>query len=214
MKIIMSYFEKKIHNTLSFDSWRFFNLTWLNLNGSPQKEILVFNLENSKYGLDTELLSLYLKSFHALKFGHQDDVFEEIKKHIFDQNISLQISRIEHEIKKSPLDYLPGFFSEHKYFIFEAPDSLNIYTGELILSTAQGLKDPTYLDWILLDTRNNPVTIMDLADHLHMKILSIGQPFVLSVHLSRNHGFSYQGIRWSEYPFIDPKNLISFSPLE
>lgn len=214
MKNIMSYFEKKIHNTLGFDSWRFFDLTWLNLNGFPQKDIIELSMENSKYALTSSLLSKLLQSFHNVKFEDKEDLFKEIKKSIFDQDIVIQINSIKHEIKKSPLDYLPGFYCHHKYFVFDCPFNAERYSGELIVSICPILKDPNYLDWILLDIQKNPILSLDLADHLHMKLLSIGQPFVLSLHLSRNKGLSYQGIRWSEYPFIDPKNLVSFSCLE
>jgi hypothetical protein len=208
-------FYDKIFEKSGIDCWRLFECSWLDPKGRPQLAIFEIALENSSIAINTFELKKIISSIAQLTFERSEDVqlyFQEVLKN---SSVLLSIKELNHQIAAlHPLYHHPGTYYFRRTVHFICSVSKKPFYGELHIVFASPLLDPLDLDRFLMINRSKEFMQSDYIDDLKRKIQSLRIGYALSLHLARRGGISYQAIRWSEYPFLEPKSLLTISSME
>lgn len=199
----------------AIDCWRLFEVHWLGLKGQPQSAALQALLYQQPYKINSFALKALLLNFNQHQFINVNNLIAFLSQHAQNIGVEPQWSTFLPSLGKPELSSLAGYFYHTHTARFICEQSGQPMTGEVqLLLSHKALEDIDTLHWLLLDRRSLAFNPVSYVDSLFSSILSWGQPFVLSVHLARRGGISYQGLRWHEQKFLDPVSLMQLSALE
>jgi hypothetical protein len=210
----MLFYDKK-NEKLGIDCWRAFECSWLDPKGRPQRAAFEFFIENHREAINSFELKKILQSITQTVFQDITAVQNFLQEKLKTSSHRLYIRALNHYlVEKHPLILYPGYYYHRETVRFLCALTQQPYCGELHISFAQELTDPLQLDWFLLDLRSKEFLQADYLDALTDKLQTLGMSYLISLHLARRGGISYQSIRWFEYPFIEPKNLLTVTIME
>lgn len=203
------------YQATSLDCWRIFEASWLSLKGQPQFSALQCLLSQSPYKIDSFALKRRFLNLNQEKFININNIIAFLTQDAKSIGIETEWNTFMPSFGKPELSTLPGYFYHAQSVRFICASSKQPFSGEvqLLLSTGK-MADNDSLNWLLLDRRSQTFDPVSYVDSLFSSIISWGQPCILSVHLARRGGISYQGLRWKDQKFIDPTSLIQLSSLE
>ena len=210
----MILYEKKIEKS-GIDCWRSFEYSWLDMKGRPQTGCLEVTIENSSLAINSFELKKKLSLMHQHSFEDAQHALTFIQEILNNQGALVTLKQIEHDINPvHPLSSYTGHYYIRRTVRFLCALTKQPFCGELHIIFANPVSDPEHLDWLLLNSRSKEFMQADYIDDLKNKIATVHQGYALSLHLARRGGISYQAIRWSQYPFLEPKNLLTISIME
>ena len=198
----------------SIDCWRVFEAHWLSLQGQPQFAALQCVLAHPQHSIDTFVLKELLLDLNQQRFLNVGNVIAFLTKQALSAGVDAQWAPFMPSLGPPELSSLPGHFTHYPTVRFLCHTSSQPFTGEVQLLLPEALDDHDRFNWLLLDRRSQAFDPVGYTDSLFRAVLSWGLPCLLSVHLARRGGISYQGLRWHEQPFIDPQSLIQLSCVE
>lgn len=198
----------------AIDCWRVFEAHWLSLNGQPQFAALQCVLQQQSSVIDTFVFKEFLLSLNQKKFLTLDNVLTFLTEKSVEAGVDAHWSRFQPGFRPPELRSLSGHFYQSATGRFLCPRSGQPFTGEVQLNLAEPLRDADALAWLLLDRRSAKFEPHEYLDSLFTAIESWELPFIISLHIARRGGISYQGIRWDKQAFIDPQSLVQLSCVE
>lgn len=203
------------YQATSIDCWRIFEASWLSLKGQPQFSALQCILSLSPYTIDSFALKRLFLNLNQEKFININNIIAFLTQEAKSIGIEAQWANFMPSFGRPELSSLPGYFYHAQSVRFICESTKQPFSGEvqLLLSTRE-MADIDSLNWLLLDRRSQAFNPASYVDSLFTSIASWGQPCIVSVHLARRGGISYQGLRWKDQNFIDPTSLIQLSSLE
>ena len=208
-------FYDKIFEKSGIDCWRLFECSWIDTKGRPQQGLFEIYLENNSEAINTFELKNILRNLAHQEFSKEEEVllfFQQLLKPLAP---NCHVRMINPQFPPvHPISHLPGTYYKTNAVRFICALSKQPFNGELHITFAQPLNDYRLINQFVLETRSKEFMQADFIDNLKSKLQSLRQSYVLSLHIARRGGISYQAIRWFEYPFLEPKSLLSLSPLE
>lgn len=198
----------------SVDCWRVFEAHWLGLSGQPQSAAIQCVLAASEDKIDSFILKQLFLSLNQKKFLNCNNVIAFLSEESLRLGKETQWSTFQPCFGAPELAGLSGHFYHTHSVRFICEQSGQPFTGEIQLILSEPLSDADQLHWLLLDKRSARFDPVSYTDAVYNSLLSWGCGFILSVHLARRGGISYQGLRWHQQAFIDPQSLLQLSSIE
>lgn len=203
------------YQATSIDCWRIFEASWLSLKGQPQFSALQCLLSKTSYKIDSFALKKLFLNLNQEKFININNIIAFLTQEAKSIGVEVEWGTFMPSFGRPELSSLPGYFYQSHSVRFICESSQQPFSGEVqLLLSANPMSDIDSLNWLLLDRRSQAFDPVSYVDSLFTSISAWGQPCILSVHLARRGGISYQGLRWSGQNFIDPTSLIQLSSLE
>lgn len=203
---------------ITLEVWRFYELAWQNMQGLPEYAVLEMSFAKTPTGFDGQQLKSKLNELAARRFADHNVLCLQIQELLVDICGQLPILSLIHsnnfsqknlslagqsfvQVPIYPFDVKPckesqAFFLWCDYLRFLCPKSGQPYVGHVWCHCLQNEIDPTILQSMVAGLNSQHFCPNTLLEPLYLALQEGMEkpPLVMSVHLARRGGLSYQGL--------------------